>query len=77
MVQLHERFTDDQVKVLLSGYCQGLLKRAEVHEMMGISKTRFFALLKEHQGDSLLTPVPTVLRSRATNTMSTSPVLGG
>ena len=24
MSQLHRRFTDDQVKVLLDGYCQGL-----------------------------------------------------
>jgi hypothetical protein len=30
MTQLHKRFTDDQVKVLLNGYCQGLLGRAEI-----------------------------------------------
>jgi hypothetical protein len=28
MPQLHKRLTNDQVKVLLSGYCQGLLARA-------------------------------------------------
>lgn len=49
MVQLHKRFTDDQVKVLLKGYCQGLLERAEVQEMLGIGKTRFFALVKEYR----------------------------
>ena len=49
MDQLHKRFTDDQVKVLLQGYCQGTMSRAEVEEMMNIGKTRFFALLKEYQ----------------------------
>jgi len=49
MVQLHKRFTDDQVKVLLNGYCQGLLKRAEVQDMLGIGKTRFFALVKAYR----------------------------
>jgi transposase len=52
VTQLHRRFTDDQVKVLLKGYCQGLLKRAEVQEMLGIGKTRFFALVKEYRADA-------------------------
>ena len=51
MTQLHKRFTDDQVKVLLQGYCQGLLARDEIQEMLGISKTRFFELLKEYRQD--------------------------
>lgn len=51
MTQLHRRFTDDQVKVLLNGYCQGLLKRAEVQEMLGVGKTRFFSLVKAYQDD--------------------------
>jgi hypothetical protein len=49
MTQLHRRFTDDQVKVLLSSYCQGLLGRGEVQEILDIGKTRFFALLKEYR----------------------------
>jgi hypothetical protein len=49
MPQLHKRLTNDQVKVLLQGYCQGLLARAEVQEMLGIGKSRFFALLKEYR----------------------------
>jgi hypothetical protein len=49
MDQLHKRFTADQVKVLLQGYCQGTMSRAEVQAMMNIGKTRFFALLKEYQ----------------------------
>ena len=49
MDQLHKRFTVDQVKVLLQGYGQGTMSRAEVEEMLNIGKTRFFALLKEYQ----------------------------
>ena len=51
MTQIHKRLTDDQVKVLLQGYCQGLLARAEIQEMLGIGKSRFFALLKEYRKD--------------------------
>ena len=51
MPQLHRRFTDDQVKVLFQGYCQGLLARAEIQEMLGIGKSRFFVLLKEYRKD--------------------------
>ena len=49
MDQLHKRFTAEQVKVLLQGYSQGTMSRAEVEEMLNIGKTRFFALLKEYQ----------------------------
>jgi transposase len=49
MTQLHKRFTDDQVKMLLHGYCQGLLERGEIQEMLNIGKTRFFALLKTYR----------------------------
>jgi hypothetical protein len=49
MTQLHKRFTDDQVKVLLQGYSQGTMSRAEVEEMLHIGKTHFFALLKAFQ----------------------------
>ena len=51
MTQLHRRFTDGQVRVLLNGYCQGLLGRAEIQKMLDIGKTRFFALLKEYRRD--------------------------
>jgi len=51
MEQIHRRFTSEQVKVLLQGYCQGTLGRIEVEEILGISKTRFFALLKQYRQD--------------------------
>ena len=51
MDQLHKRFTNEQLKVLLRGYCQGLLSRAEVQGMLSVGKTRFFALLKDYRQD--------------------------
>lgn len=51
MDQLHKRFTDQQIKVLFQGYRQGVLRRAEVQEMLSIGKTRFFALLKQYRQD--------------------------
>jgi hypothetical protein len=49
MGQLHKRFTDEQIRVLLQGYSQGKLSRADLQEMLGIGKTRFFALLKRYR----------------------------
>jgi hypothetical protein len=49
MTQVHKRFTGEQVKVLLQGYCQGNLSRLDIEEMLGIRKTRFFALLKAYR----------------------------
>jgi hypothetical protein len=51
MGQLHKRFTDEQVRMLFQSYVQGQLSRADLEEMMGISKTRFFALLKSYRQD--------------------------
>ena len=49
MEQLHKRFTDEQVKLLLQRYCEGLLDRTTVEEVLGVGKTRFFALLKQYR----------------------------
>ncbi len=51
MDQLHRRFTNEQIKVLFRGYCQGLLSRAELQDMLGVRKTRFFALAKQYRED--------------------------
>ena len=51
MDQIHKRFTTEQVKVLLKGYYQGMLDRAAVEEILGIGKTRFFALLRQYRHD--------------------------
>jgi transposase len=49
MTQVHKRFTVEQVKVLLQGYCQGHLTRLDIEEMLGIGKTRFFGMLKAYR----------------------------
>jgi hypothetical protein len=51
MSQTHRRFTDEQVKVLLQGYCQSQFSRADVQEMLGIGKSRFFEHLKAYRDD--------------------------
>lgn len=51
MTQVHKRFTADQVKILFQGYCQGNVSRPDIEEMLGIGKTRFFALLKSYRQD--------------------------
>jgi len=51
MDQLHKRFTDEQIKVLFQGYCQGLLTRIAVQDMLGISKSWFFTLLTAYRQD--------------------------
>ena len=52
MNQLHKRFTAEQVKVLLRGYCQGILDRPAIEETLGISKSTFFVLLREYRHNS-------------------------
>jgi len=42
MSQIHKRFTDEQVKVLFQGYCQGKMNRADIQAMLSIGKSRFF-----------------------------------
>jgi hypothetical protein len=49
MDQLHKRFSVEQVKLLLQRYAEGELSRAEIEEVLGLGKTRFFALLKAYR----------------------------
>ncbi len=49
MGQLHKSFTIEQIKVLLQRYSQGKIRRADIQEILGIGKTRFFALLKTYR----------------------------
>ena len=52
MEQMHKRFTSEQVRLLLKGYCQGMLDRPSIEEVLGVSKTRFFALLRQYRHDA-------------------------
>jgi hypothetical protein len=49
MAQLHKRFTAEQVKVLLKAYCQGILERQVIEETLEVSRSTFFALLREYR----------------------------
>jgi len=51
MDQLHKRFSVEQVKLLLQRYTEGKLSRAEIEEVLGIGKTRFFGLLKTYRAE--------------------------
>jgi len=52
MRQLHKRFADEQIKVVLQAYCHGLLPRAEVQHILSIGKTRLFELLSQYRQDA-------------------------
>jgi hypothetical protein len=49
MDQIHKKFIAEQVKVLLRGYCQGILDRPAIEETLGISKSTFFVLLRDYR----------------------------
>lgn len=51
MVQIHKKFTDDQVKDLFLRYLQKKIQRKYIQEILGIVKARFFALLKQYRND--------------------------
>jgi len=46
MVQIHKKFTDFQVKYLIERYLDKKIERKYIQEILGIKKTRFFALVK-------------------------------
>jgi hypothetical protein len=49
MVHLHKRFTDNQVKELIERYLKKEIDRRYIQEVLGIGKTRFFALVKDYR----------------------------
>ena len=51
MAQLHRRFTDSQVKELLDRYLRKEIQREYIQEILGIRKTRFFALINSYRKD--------------------------
>ena len=48
-MQLHKRFTNEQVKAVLGNYCKGLISVREVVEFLGIGQSRFFLLLQRYR----------------------------
>ena len=49
MVQLHKRFTDSQVRELIERYLRKEIGRPYIQEVLGIGKTRFFALINAYR----------------------------
>ena len=53
MAQLHRKFTDEQVKELIEKYLRKEVKRNYLQAILGINKTRFFALVKLYRDNPL------------------------
>jgi len=51
MVQLHKKFSDEQVAFLFQAYALGLMSREEVQETLDVGKARFFALWRKYRDD--------------------------
>jgi len=51
MAQLHKNFTEHQVKELICRYLAKEIERSYIEEILGIKKTRFFALVKKYKKD--------------------------
>jgi hypothetical protein len=51
MKQLHKKFTDYQIKELITRYLKKKIARKYIQEILGIKKTRFFALIKRLKDD--------------------------
>jgi len=51
MEQLHNKFNDYQVKDLMTRYLKKNIERKDLQKVLGIKKTRFFALIKLFKDD--------------------------
>lgn len=49
--QLHKKFSDIQVKELISRYLDGKVKREHIQKVLRIGKTRFFAIIKKYRDE--------------------------
>jgi hypothetical protein len=47
MKQLHKKFTDYQIKELITHYLKKKMARKYIQKILGIKKTRFFTLVKD------------------------------
>lgn len=51
MSQIHQEFTDNQVKEVIERYLRKEIERRYMQEVLGIGKTRFFKLVKAYRKD--------------------------
>jgi hypothetical protein len=66
--QLHKKFSDIQIKELIQRYLEGKVKRNHIQQVLGIGKTRFFALVKKYREEPCFSIEYT--RKNATNKIS-------
>ena len=69
MKQLHKKFTDFQIKDLMTRYLKKEVERKDLQKVLGIKKTRFFALIKRLKEDPKNFSV-SYFRSMPTRTIS-------
>jgi len=69
MKQLHKKFTDFQIKDLMTRYLKKEVERKDLQKVLGIRKTRFFALIKRLKEDPKNFSV-SYFRSMPTRTIS-------
>ena len=69
MAQLHKKFSDNQIRDLIARYVEKKIKRIDAQKVLGIGKTRFFALVKEYKEDPKAFSVE-YIRKNATNKIS-------
>jgi len=51
MAQMHKKFTEHQVGELICRYLAKEIERSYIQKILGIKKTRFFALIKKYKED--------------------------
>lgn len=51
MSQLHKKFKDNEIKELIERYLRKEIKRRYLQEIFGVSKSRFFVLIKRYRQD--------------------------
>ena len=51
MGQLHKKFTDSQVKELIGRYLRREIPRDYIQEILGMGRSRFFALVSRYRED--------------------------
>ncbi len=49
MVQIHNNFSDDQIKQLLAWYIDGTMSRNDVCDQLGLKQSRFYELLNKYK----------------------------
>ena len=64
LAQIHKKFTDEQVKELIEKYLRRDVGRNYLQEILGINKTRFFALVKAYRDNPLKFSIQYVRRGK-------------